>query len=293
LRYFRRALFAFAIPVLVSSLFAITLNYWSEDTVAGSDVERALFRDMDFPGGAVLARRPPGEATAQLDEIIKQKPDRSDLYVIRAEEEERNLQIEAAESDWRKAAELASNRSAALIDLADFYKRRLEPIKEVSALLDAGKLASSGMDRYRPETMQLQWHAFERATSIWKDARLAPAVQDQIYEAWIARYPKSREPYSRYLDALVHSKDKDKAQTLVNRIATQFADEAQFRLQTEAKLASIHGGSNAELSVYSKHFSVLWPAPLRRHYYDLLRDTHQLRTFLSEAQRQSVAIQTR
>src|SRR5581483_2402862 len=128
LRYFRRLLFA---AILVSSLLGITLNYWSEDSIAGSNLERALFRRMDVPGGAVLARRPPAEAAVQLGDSIKQTPDRSDLYAIRAEEEERDLRIDAAESDWRKAAEIASDRGAGLSDLADFYQRRLEPMKEV------------------------------------------------------------------------------------------------------------------------------------------------------------------
>ncbi len=290
MRCFRKLPIAVALAILVSSLLGVTLHYWSDDSVAGSNIERALFRPMDLPGGAVLARRPPAEAAAQLGDLIKQTPDRGDLYAIRAEEEERSLQIDAAEADWRKAAELAADRESTLIDLADFYQRRLEPQKEVDTLIEAGKLASRGMDRYRPESTQPQWQAFERATVVWKNARLAAAIEDEIYEAWIGRYPTSREPYSAYLDALVQSKNKGRAQTLVNQISSQFAGEPEFRLQAQAKLASIDGGAEAELNVYSKQFSALWPAPLRRRYYGLLTNAHQLRSFLSDAKRASAIV---
>ncbi len=289
MRCFRNTMTALASVILVGSLAGVTLRYWSDDSVAGSKVERALFKVMDLPGGAVLARRPPVEATAQVGELIKQTPSSGDLYAIRAEEEERNLQIDAAESDWRRAAELSVDRAAGLIDLADFYQRRLESIKEVSALVDAGKLVSSGMDRYRADSLQAPWSAFERAVSVYNSERLAPAIQDEIFEAWIARYPKAREPMSLYLDALLQSKNKDRAQELVNQIAARFANESQFRLQAEAKLASIGGGVDAELGVYSKQFSVLWPPQLRSYYYDLLSKAHQLRSFLNEARGASIA----
>ena len=289
MRCFRRTALILVLAIVASSLLGMTLHYWSEDSIAGSDIERALFETMKLPGGGVLARRPPAEAAGHLTDIIKGTPNHGDLYAIRAEEEERNLQIDAAENDWRKAADLATDRTAGLIDLADFYQRRLEPVKEIAALIDAGKLASTGVDRYRTDAMQVRWHAFERATTVCKNAGLSAALQDAIFEAWIVRYPNNREPYSSYLDALVQSKEKAKAQTLVNRIAAQFPDESEFRLETEAKLASSDGGDDAELGVYAKHFSPLWPAPLLKRYYDLLSNAHQLRSFSSAAKQSAVA----
>ncbi len=286
--FHRAAVLCGAIGLAVASiLFGARLNSWTEDTVAGSRVEGALFRSMDVPGGPVLARRPPVESVPELSLAIRGSPSRSDLYALRAQEEERSVAVAAAESDWVKAATLASDKSAGFIDLADFYHRRVEPAKEISALLGAGKVPPLGNDRFRPPSSQAAWQAFERAVKVAEDAQLAPTVVDGVYETWTTRYPKQSDAYFFYMDALVTAKDKSRAQALQSRITALFPGDVQLQMKTAAKLASIDGGANAELNVYGRQFTPLWPAELRTKYYELLKNAHQLRSFLAAARAES------
>ena len=49
-------------------------------------------------------------------------------------EDEQQLDFAGAENDWKKHVELATNKTAAGLSLADFYHRRLRPQDEIAAL---------------------------------------------------------------------------------------------------------------------------------------------------------------
>lgn len=269
----------FPASVLICGL----LSSRAENSESGSATESALYRLMNLPAGAVLARRLPSEGVEQVGKLIRQSPTRGDLYAIRAQEEERQLDAQAAENDWKRAAKMASNRAPALIELADFYHRRLKSANEADALVEAAKLPETGLDRFRPDRSQRSWHAFERAVVVAKEANLPFTNCEAIYNSWIDRYPKSPVPYLLYLDVLAAAKDTLRARTLADRVATQFPQNTQLQMQSEAKLASIDSGPSAELDTYSRRFTPLWPAELRARYYDLLKTAHQLRSFLAQA----------
>ncbi|MDQ2711704.1 MAG: hypothetical protein M3Y24_05610 [Acidobacteriota bacterium] len=289
MRFFRKriavsAIFCFACVLALGA----RLNRWADDTITGSVIEKALFRLMALPGGSILARRPPSESVAQVTGAIQRSPEQGDLYAIRAQEEERALNFAAAEADWKKVVSLSSAKASAWVDLADFYHRRLEPSQETDALLHAAQIAPEGLDRYRPET-QPAWMQLSRAVFVAEEAVLPPAVQEQVYRAWIAAYPNSATPYRQYADFLTEQKNRDGTRALEAQIAAKFPNDVAFQIESEAKFASIDGGPDAELTVYSRRFTPLWPADLRTRYYELLKGAHQLRTFLANARADAAA----
>ena len=87
------------------------LPVWIRNVEAGTAIEAALFRAMSLPGGTVLFRRPPAETRPALGELIKAQPKNADLYSLRALEDEQQLDFSAAESDWKKYAESASDQT--------------------------------------------------------------------------------------------------------------------------------------------------------------------------------------
>ncbi len=286
MKYFRKLAAAAGLAAcLAGGVFfcaASSQSLWT-NTRAGTEIESALFRTMSLPGGPVPARRLPGEAVEQISALVKQSPQRGELFAIRAQEEERGLEQQAAENDWKKAAELAGDKGLALRDLADFYNRRLEPQQEVDTLIQAGRTATSGLDRYLPDTAQPAWGAFERAVRVCNEAALPAFVRDRVYQAWIERYARSPTPYRIYLAVLTQSKAQQAARSLQSRIAAQFPDDPALGIETEAQVASMTGGAAAELAVYRERFNPLWPAELRTRYYQLLKQAHQLRAYLGEA----------
>ncbi len=291
LKWFRRPTFICAAAALAGSAFLLhaDLTSWAENVVAGSALEAALFRIMNVPGGAVPARRPPQESRLQLGNLIQESPRESDLYAMRAHEDERQLDFASAESDWRRAADLVLDKAAALTDLADFYHRRVEPQKEVDVLIEAGELPTEGRERFRPDSTQHAWRAFARSIGVIDEALLPNAARARVYEAWMARYPADREPYLSYFQTLLKQKNRNAARDIAARIHSVFPNDQRLAMETAAQLASLDGGPNAALAVYAHNSTPLWPTALESTYYELLTDAHQLRAFLASARADTAA----
>ena len=96
---------------------------WIRNIEAGSTVEAAFFRLMALPRGEVLFRRPPSETRPALTELIQSQPANGDLYSLRAQEDEQQLDFTAAESDWKLYAQNSSDKIASQFALADFYRK--------------------------------------------------------------------------------------------------------------------------------------------------------------------------
>ena len=110
------------------------LARWVQESLLPSRLEAVFFRAVTLPTGAVEIRRPPKETRAELSKLIAASPSEANLYALRAREEELQLDFKAAETDWKKSAQLQ--------DLADFYDRRIRPKDEIAVLESIGKAPS-------------------------------------------------------------------------------------------------------------------------------------------------------
>ncbi len=265
------------------------LPSWAQETIAFTPLEGALFRIMGLPEGVVMHLRPPWESRAHLGKLIQQTPRNADLYSLRAREEERSQDYTAAEADWRQAAADSQDKLPALTELADFYHRRVDTDKELNTLLQLAAIPLLADQRFEPATQQPQWIAFTRAINVANQALLPPARHEQIYDAWIHRYPKEIAPYQSYLDWAIQQRNRRVAAFLAVRLKAAFPHDVQLSVSTDAKLARIESGTDAALAVYSKNFSPLWPESLRTEYFQALSSAHQLRAFLGAAQTAAAA----
>lgn len=260
------------------------LPLWTQETIALTPLEGALFRIMYLPSGAVMHLRPAWESRSHLGQLIEKTPRDAELYFLRAHEEESLANYAAAEADWKQAANASQSKLGALEELADFYHRRVAPEQEVNALLQLASLPEQADERFEPIAQQPQWTAFTRAIDVSNES-LAPAIRyQQIYNAWIHRYPKEVAPYQAYLDWTVDRRNRMVATTVAARLKAAFPNDVQLAITTDANLARIEKGTDAALAVYSKNFSPLWPESLRTEYFQELTAAHQLRAFLGEAQ---------
>ena len=208
--------FAFAFAIAGTALvIGAELPYFSQDIIAKTALEAALFRIMGLPGGVVTHLRPPWEARSHVTSLIQQSPHDAELYSIRALEEERLQDFTAAEGDWKQYAANAADRVAGLTGLADFYRRRVDPDQELNARLQLGALPGRASERFEPDEQQPQWSAFTQAVSAANDALLPAPRYQAIYNGWIARYPHDAQPYQSYLDWCVQRKDKTDRKSVV------------------------------------------------------------------------------
>jgi cellulose synthase operon protein C len=273
--------------VLVAMGWAFTasgsLPSWIRNIEAGTSIEAAFFRSMPMPGGAVLFRRPPSETRPALGDLIKMEPKNSELYSLRALEDERQLDFAAAESDWKVYVENAMDKRGAQIALADFYDRRLRRSDEINALSAVAAAPANASESLTPLAEQSSWRAFERIFGVIRTQGLPKEVSIEEYRAWVARYPHEPSLYARFLEFLISEKEYAAAGQLIGDYHKQFPGDEIFPVKARALVEYRQGSLQQGLAVYEQSFQPLWAPELVKSYFDLLAQTQSLRKFLDQA----------
>ena len=251
------------------------LSRWMENAEAGSGVEKALYRLMKLPASEALYRRPPREAQTELTALIGANKSGAALYSLRAMEDEKALDFEAAERDWKTWAQRADDKPAANLDLADFYERRLKPQEELAALEAVGQAPASPRERRAGAESQQSWKAWERTLGVVDRFALPRAAAQREYAGWEQRYPREPSVYERELAFDLAGKDFPSASALIERYRKAFPEDASFPVRAEAQLEAGRGSAKDGLAVFDRSFEPLWPAELVKSYFDLLVSGHQ------------------
>ena len=265
------------------------LPSWIRNIERKSAIEAAFFRLMPLPGGDVFFRRPPSETRPALGQLIKSEPRNAELYSLRALEDEQQLDFAAAEADWKSYVDNAADKGTAQLALADFYHRRVRPpdeIKTLALVANAGPLAS---EKLTPIDQQRSWKAFERIFGVIQAQGMPKQDSIAQYRAWTARYPEEHSLYARFLQFLVAEKDHTTANQLIADYRKRFPKDQIFLVKATAMLEYKRGSVQQGLGVYEKSFEPLWAPELVKSYFDLLRDTQQLRKFRDDAHAALVA----
>lgn len=265
------------------------LPTWIRNVEAGNALEAVFFRMMSLPGGAVAFRRPPRETRPALADLIQAQPHSAEVYSLRALEDEQGLDFVAAESDWKAYVENSSDRIDAEISLADFYHRQLRPADEIKTLSLVANARSIESESLTATTQQRSWRAFERIFGVIHAQGLPKDVSITQYRAWIARYPAEQSLYARFLQLLVAEKEYAAAGQLVAEYRKQFPNDQVFPVKADAMVEYRRGSAREGLAVYERSFQPLWDPQLVNSYFDLLRDTQNLRKFRDDAHAALVA----
>ncbi len=280
IRFFALAVFVAAIGGAVSALGE--LPSWIRNIDASSAAEAVFFRMMSLPNGAVAFRRPPSETGPALTDLIKTQPRNAELYSLRALEDEQQLDFAAAESDWKAYVENSSDKISAQLVLADFYHHRLRPADEIKTLSLVASAAPI-TEKLTPPAQQRSWRAFERIFGVIQTQGSPKELSIAQYRAWIARYPAEPPLYARFLQFLVAEKEYPAAGQLIADYRKQFPTDQIFPVKAKAMVEYRRGSVREGLSVYEQSFQPLWDPQLVKSYFDLLRDTQNLRKFHDDA----------
>ena len=255
------------------------LGLWVQHQPAGPVLD-VLLSSMPLPGGAVRFRRPPSETRPALTKMLEAEPRNAALYRLRANEDEMQADFTAAEADWKMYADLASDRGAGYLELADFYRRRARAVGEIGALEVVGQSPS---DPYVPPQLQREWNAYTRMLPVIKDAGLPLTSTATAFRSWIARYPKEQTPRREFVNFLSGQKQYAAAQTEIAAYDRAFPDDGFFPIEARANLAAKRDSDDAAMRVYDKAFRPLWPKELQDKYFALLDKQGELRDFLAHA----------
>ncbi|HEX8711581.1 MAG TPA: tetratricopeptide repeat protein, partial [Terracidiphilus sp.] len=275
---------------LLAAELGESISGWLQNAVAGSPVEAALYRTMQLPGGAYLFRRSPREALPALTQLIAKDPADASLWQLKALEDERALDFDAAEHDWKTWVEKAPDKSAAELELANFYERRLRPQEELSVLETVGRSPASPQERLTPSPNQRAWKAWESALRVAQQYDLPKSVTERDYRAWEDRYPHENSVYSQEFNWLLKNGEYSAATNLIARYRSSFPRDDIAPVQYEAELAAKEGSPQDGLAVYDRSFQPLWPSELVSAWYQLLLQGRQVRS-VSDQLRAKIAAQ--
>jgi tetratricopeptide (TPR) repeat protein len=305
------------VAVSVAGLFLAGLTArgdlveWLQNLEGSGRFEAVFFRTVTLLGGPVTVRRLPGEARNALNDLVSKSPSDAELYRMRARADEAQLDFAAAEADWQRYAQLAPDKVDGQLQLADFYHRRLRPLDEIKALAPAAQAPSTQADKLLPSDRQRAWQTFERIFQVIRLQALPDTLALAQYNAWLARYPEEAATYSRFFDFLVGRKGEvgdsgsggvrgqpgfdfstsrlstsqlfAEAERLIRRYEKAFPRDNVFPIEARATLAYKRGSTDEALALYDRSFQPLWPPELVQDYFNLLKETHRLREFLSRA----------
>ena len=254
------------------------MQEWVQHLPAGGLLDE-FFRTVAMPGGEVKARRPPAETRDTLTKTIGAHPRDAALYRLRASEAELAEDYTAAEADWKRYAELASDSAEAHLELAGFYHRRLRSREEIGALMVVTRDKS---DAPTPVERQRAWQAFESILSVVEGDGLPSTEGLQALRAWVARYPQERSVHQRFIRALASDgrfAEADKETAIYARL---FHDEVDaVRLRAEIELS--RGNAEAALRIYDASFEPGWQDDMTKSWFELLEREGKLREFAGRA----------
>jgi len=284
LKFFPNARIA-ATAFAIGGFFAARaeLTKWAEGINAGNRLEGVFFRSVLLPSGMIPVRRPPKETRPELTKLIGATPNDAELYSLRALEDEQQLDFAGAEADWKKYADVAKDKGAARIALADFYHRRLRSRDEFNVLIAASFEPVPPSDKLLPPPAQRPWKILERSINLLDEARLDPLLAVGQYTQWIARYPSETNLYRAFFDFMMNHELYEVAGDTVSSYKKAFPNDEEFPLEAMAQLVAKTGSPARAIEVYDRSFKPLWPDPLLKQYFDLLKQSNLLRAYLEKA----------
>jgi len=259
------------------------LSKWVEGIDAGNRVELVFFRTVLLPNGPVVVRRAAKETRPELTKLLNSSPNTADLYSLRALEDEQQLDFAAAEMDWKKYADLATDRGAARLALADFYHRRLRARDEFNALAAAALEPVPASDKLLPAAAQRPWKTFERSATLIHDAKLDPLMAAGLFNQWIARYSSETLLYRRYFAFMIAQERYDVAADVISAYRKAVPADEEFPIEATAELMTKTDASARALEAYDSNFKALWPDSLMKRYFELLKQSNGLRAYLEKA----------
>ena len=276
-----------AAALVIGGFFAARaeLTQWAEGISAGNRLEAVFFRNVLLPSGMVPVRRPPKETRPELTKLIGATPavGQAELYSLRALEDEQQLDFAAAEADWKKYTDVATDKGPARLALADFYHRRLRSRDEFNVLIAASFEPAPASEKLFPPSAQTPWKTFERSINLLDEARLDPLLAVGQYTQWIARYPSETNLYRGFFTFMMNHELYEVAGNVIASYKNAVPGDEEYPIEATAELVAKTGSSARALEVYDRSFKPLWPDALMKQYFELLKQSNSLRPYLEKA----------
>jgi cellulose synthase operon protein C len=274
-----------AVALLTATTLALRadLSELLQNVDSSSRLQTIFFRNVALPSGLVPVRRPPKETRAGLTRLINAAPSDAELVSLRALEAEQQLDFAAAETDWNKYVDLAQDKGAARIALADYYHRRLQPKDEFTALTLAAREPTPAAEQQLPAQQQKPWKTYARLIALVDEQNLDINQGATQYGFWLLRYAKEPSVYQGSFAYTIAHKLFDQSTDVIAAYQKAFPQDEEWPVAARAELASKVGTPAQALAALDRDYRPLWPPALIKKYFDLLRANNALRVYLERA----------
>lgn len=273
-----RSLVPAAAGVVLAIVLRADIAQWVENIEGAGPLESVFFR----LSGGIPVRRPPRETVPALTGLINGSPNDAALYSLRALESEQAMAYEAAEADWKKYVDVAADKGAARLALADYYHRRLQPLREFETLSLAARESAPPEERLLPVDKQRPWRIYQRLFALLHEQALDPGLGIEQYRGWIQRYPDQPALYRSFLDFAIAQRRPDIVPEVVAAHRRAFPSEDVFPVIAEARAADARGDTAQAAAAYQRALNAGSSAELVSQYFELLKRTSGLRRFLAD-----------
>ena len=282
---FSRKAFIILTALVASTSLALRadLSELLQNVDSSSRLQSVFFRNVTLPSGLVPVRRPPKETRADLTKLINAAPSDAELVSLRALEDEQQLDFGAAEADWKKYIDLAQDKGAARLALADYYHRRLQPKDEFAALTFAAREPTRTAEQQLPATQQRPWKTYARLIALVDEQNLDINQGATQYGLWLLRYAKEPSVYQGSFAYTIAHKLFDQSTDVIAVYQKAFPQDQEWPAAARAELASKVGTPAQAMAALDRDYSPLWPPALIKKYFELLRANNSLRVYLEQA----------
>ncbi|MBX9604262.1 MAG: hypothetical protein K2X35_24875, partial [Bryobacteraceae bacterium] len=263
----------------LAMLLRADLARWVENIEGSGRLESVFFRTS----GGVAVRRPPRETVPALTGLIDTSPNDAALYSLRALEAEQAMSYDAAEADWKKYVDAAPDKGGARLALADFYHRRLQPLREFEALSLAARENAPPEERLLAVDQQRPWRTYQRLFALLNAQALDPELGIEQHRAWIQRYPDQPALYRAFLDYVIGKGRPDMVPEIAAAHRRAFPSGDAFLVMAEARAADARGNTAQAVAIFERALNAGSPAELVSPFFELLKRTSGLRRFLADA----------
>lgn len=261
--------------LLLLALFGLLPAYrllprFLHDLTSDDPLNQVYYTSVQFFGATIEIPRSSAEARSELQKLIGSGTSDANLYRLLAEQDERVLDLAAAEAHLKQYVERAEEKAAAYGVLAGFYEKHLRFGESVGTLLQQAE-AVRAESAELPVHERPRYRSLHHAIDLIKSRKLDRPDILTLHRRVLELYPDEVLPHRELLAALLERKQHDEALRLLERYRQRFPLDAEYALHTQARLLENQGKLDAALDVYARSYEPRWSDSLLNGYLALLR----------------------
>ncbi len=269
--WFKKILLCIGIFGVVGAFSQLSQRAETEDEI-NTKIEAALYTRTEFFGASAIVAYPTAEARNRLEDLSKQYPNPTQVYLNLSQLEEKLGNYEKAEFAIQRYTELNQDKEQALNQLADYRHRRAEFEKEADTLFQLITIA-------KPLNKAA---VFERLFNLAGVHRFEKYLAPETYQKLLAEDSNAFQFVQSYIEKLIEQKSYTDALNIITKYKSKFPEQSNYFLSREVSVLESTRRINEAITVYHTAFNPFWSDEESSNYYQFLSGHDRLYAYGAE-----------